>query len=105
MNVTAPMSLGWERSAPDYRARSPSFRPALFGNLLRTVNGDEGGYASTRRVGGQMLTRLPMALALTAQRLPNSQTKRREAYRPTPVAGQAFPLNGNFTISILPRSK
>jgi hypothetical protein len=27
--VTAPMR--WERSAPDYRARSPSFRPALFG--------------------------------------------------------------------------
>ena len=28
MNVTAPMSLGWERSAPDYRARErPPFGP------------------------------------------------------------------------------
>jgi hypothetical protein len=36
--------------------------------------------ASTRRVGGLILTRLPMARALTARRLPKYQSKHREAY-------------------------
>jgi hypothetical protein len=63
---------------------------------------DEGSYASTRRVGGPMLTRLPMARALTARRLTNPNPKLREAHRPASVACRAFPLNNNFAIPYSP---